>query len=69
MELSLLENHFQSGIGCYYHLLFKFQTEFKFNTPEIFDFYLLANEDTDYHVKKNHITLMKKNDTSMFLIT
>lgn len=65
MELALLENHFQSGIGCYYHLLFKFQAEIKFNKLELFDFYLLNNDDTDNHVKKDHITLLNKNDISM----
>lgn len=64
MELALLENHFQSGIGCYYHILFKFQAEIKLNAPELFDFYLLTN-DTHNHVKKDHITLLKKNDTGM----
>lgn len=63
-ELALIENHFQSGIGSYYHLLFKFQAEIKFNKPEIFDFYLLTNDDTNNNVKKDHITLLKKNDAS-----
>lgn len=63
MELALLENHFQSGIGSYYHLLFKFQAEIKFNSLELFDFYLLTNDDTENCVKKDHITLLKKNDT------
>lgn len=64
IELALLENHFQSGIGSYYHLLFKFQAEMKFNKPELFDFYLLIYDDTDNNVKKDHITLLKKNDSS-----
>jgi len=64
VELALIENHFQSGIGSYYHLLFKFQAEIKFNRPELFDFYLLINDDTDNNVKKDHITLLKKNDNS-----
>jgi len=63
MELALIENHFQSGIGSYYHLLFKFQAEIKFNKPELFDFYLLINDDTNNIVKKDQITLLKKNDT------
>ncbi|XP_015380477.1 PREDICTED: uncharacterized protein LOC107174153 [Diuraphis noxia] len=63
MELALIENHFQSGIGSYYHLLFKFQAEIKFNKPELFDFYLLINDETDNIVKKDHITVLKKNDT------
>lgn len=66
MELALLENHFQTGIGCYYHLLFKFQAEIKFKMSELFDFYLLTNDDTDSPIKKDHITLLKKNDTCMF---
>lgn len=66
MELALLENHFQSGIGSYYHLLFKFQSEIKFNRPELFDFYLLTNDDTDNNIKKDQITLLKKNDTGIF---
>lgn len=65
MELALLENHFQSGIGCYYHLLFKFQAEIKFNKPKSFDFYLLTNDETPNLVKKDQITLLKKNDTGM----
>lgn len=63
-ELALIENHFQSGIGSYYHLLFKFQAEIKFNKPELFDFYLLTNDDTNNNVKKDHITVLKKNDAS-----
>jgi len=63
MELALLQNHFQSGIGSYYHLLFKFQAEMKFNKPELFDFYLLINDDTVNNIKKDHFTLLKKNDT------
>lgn len=67
--MALLQNHFQSGIGCYYNLLFKFQAEIKFNASELFDFYLLTNDDTaDNRVKKDHITLLKKNDTSMLCI-
>lgn len=66
MELALLENHFQSGIGCYYHLLFKFQAEINFSKPELFDFYLLANDDIPNNVQKDHnITLLKKNDTGI----
>lgn len=67
MELALLENHFQSGVGCYYNLLFKFQAEIKLNALELFDFYLLTNDDTD-NVKKDHITVLKKNDTSMYYV-
>lgn len=68
MELALLENHFQTGIGCYYHLLLKFQAEIKFNAPESFDFYLLTNDDTNNHVKNDHIILLKKNDTGMYVL-
>ncbi|XP_050424981.1 nonsense-mediated mRNA decay factor SMG5 [Adelges cooleyi] len=65
-EMALLENHFQSGIGCYYHILFKFQAEIKFDKPNIFDFYLLSNDDIDANiVKKDCITLLKKNDKAI----
>lgn len=33
---------------------------------ESFDFYLLTNDYADDQCKKNHVTLLKKNDAGMF---
>ncbi|XP_050521123.1 nonsense-mediated mRNA decay factor SMG5 isoform X2 [Daktulosphaira vitifoliae] len=66
IEVALLENHFQTGIGCYYHILFKFQTEIHFEIPGLFDFFKISNDESDANaVKNNQITLMKKNDKSI----